>query len=570
MLRIELFSMEEGNRRVAELLVLMGELLEISGEEPFKVRAYYRAAEEIGRLSRPLSGMSEKELLEIGGVGKNIAKKIQEILVTGTFHELEELRKGIPPSLIELLEIEGIGPRTVKKLWAKLNITSIEDLERAARAHRIRTLPGFGEKRERELLEAISRYRSRGRRMTRLEADAIVAEISPDFAGYSFEIAGSYRRGMSTVGDIDIVTIAPAGIVNARMQRPGLDLLEEGESKTSLRCRGQRVDIRYSRPEEFGTMLLYFTGSKNFNIRLREIALQRGMKLNEYGIMERGSTEVKRFAREEEIFSFLGMEYVPPELREDRGEIEAAFGHRLPHLVERSEIKGDLHVHSSWSDGHLTLQELAEAGSRSGLSYVLCSDHSSTLGVAQGLGEDALRRQMKEIEAVNRSSGCRVLAGVEVDILHDGTLGLPARILGDLDIVIASIHSSFRQEKDVITRRTIRAMENEHVDIIGHPTGRILGEREPFEIDMGRVIETARDTGTALEINASPYRLDLDAEHVREARDRGVRLAIGTDAHDMNELPFLSYGVMIARRGWCTPGDLLNTMLPDALLESLK
>ncbi|MDH7593130.1 MAG: DNA polymerase/3'-5' exonuclease PolX [Methanomicrobiales archaeon] len=559
--------MEEVNSRAAALLALMGELLEISGEDTFKVRAYYRASEEIRRLTRSIEGMTEEELLQVTGIGRAIAKKVQEIVRTGTFHELEEAKARIPSTLLDILQLEGVGPKTVRRLWQKLEVETLDDLEKAARAHRIRGLKGFGERREREILEAVQRRRTSGRRMTRDEAETIVRTIAGAFEGSGFEVAGSYRRGKSTLGDLDIVTTASPSAVNQRLRRTGCETIEEGESRTSVRCGEKRVDIRFTRREEYGTMLIYLTGSKNFNIRLREIALQRGMKLNEYGIEEKGKGETRRFATEEEVFTALGMDYIPPELREDGGEIEAVMAHRLPHLLVESEIRGDLHVHSSWSDGHLSLDQLAEAGAERHYQYLLCSDHSSTLGIAHGLDGEAVRRQISEIERVNRDSECTLLSGIEVDILADGTTGLSASVLKDLDLVIGSVHSAFKQDRDVMTRRIIRAIENEHIDIIGHPTGRILGQREPYDVDMERVIEAAKDGGKALEINASPHRLDLDDLFIKEARERGVHLSIGTDAHSAQELAYMRYGVMVARRGWCRPSDLLNTRDIKELLE---
>jgi DNA polymerase (family 10) len=557
--------MDETNRRVAELLHFMGQLLEIRGEDSFKVRAYLRAAEQIGRLNRSLGGMHEDEIRAIPGVGEKIARKIQEILSSGTFQELEEIRAGVPPNLPEILHLEGVGPKTIARLWRTMGIQSIDDLEKAARGHRIRAIKGFGERKEEDILHAIQLYRQQGTRMTRLQADRVVECISAVFPPGSYDVAGSYRRGKSTIGDIDLVTTLPPPAVNSQLREVADEMIDEGERRTSIRCQGQRVDIRFTRPEEYGSMLLYLTGSKNFNIRLREIALSRGMKLNEYGIEDKKEGKLNTFPKEEDIFSFLGMDYIPPELREDQGEIAAALQHRLPRLVGKSDLLGDLHTHSSWSDGKMSLQELSNAGKAQGYRYLLVSDHSATLGIARGLTEERLREQMQEIEHINRAAPCQLLTGTEVDILGDGSLGLPSSVLGDLDIVIASIHSGFKQERDLITRRMITAISNDHVDIIGHPTGRLLGEREAYDVDMVRVIRAAADTGTALEINASPHRLDLDDLHVREAKRHGVRLSLGTDMHDVREFSSMRYGLLIARRGWCESQDLLNTLSEDEL-----
>ncbi|HOB60377.1 MAG TPA: PHP domain-containing protein, partial [Methanoregulaceae archaeon] len=317
----------------------------------------------------------------------------------------------------------------------------------------------------------------------------------------------------------------------------------------------------------FGSMLLYLTGSKAFNIKLREIAISRGYKLNEYGIEDRSDGSLWEFSTEAELLSFLGLDYVVPELREDWGEVERALSHALPPLVEQDDIRGDLHVHSTWSDGSLSIQDLGTSGEERGYEYIVCSDHSSTLGIAHGLDEDALSKQAHEIELQNRSSSCRIIHGVEVDILADGTLGLPNRALGDLEIVIASIHSGFSQPQDIITRRILAAIEHDHVDIIGHPTGRLIGKRQGYAVDMSRVIERARETGTALECNASPYRIDLDDGYIREAVEKGVRIAIGTDAHEKAELLHMEYGITTCRRGWASRQDILNTLNGSGLLE---
>lgn len=559
--------MDISNRFIAERLNLMGQLLEIRGENVFKVRAFYRAADVIDRMGSPVAGLDEAALSLISGIGKAIAGKIREIVETGTFGELEDVRSGIPEPLIELLSLEGVGPKTVSTLWKKLNVQSIDDLEREARNHRIRVLKGFGEKKEEGFLKAISVYRERSTgRMTRDEADRVVGRVASALRPGTYEVAGSYRRGKSSVGDIDMVVSEKASSANPDLRKVADETIDIGEKKTSIRVLGRRVDVRFSRPGQFGSMLLYLTGSKAFNIKLREIAIGKGYKLNEYGIEDRNYGGLREFSTEEEIFSFLGMDYVVPELREDWGEVERAVSHTLPELVAGEEIRGDLHVHSSWTDGKLSLPELAQAGERRGYEYLLCSDHSATLGISHGLDEKSLKLQAHEVELVNRVSSCQIIHGIEVDIMADGSLGLESRALADLDLVIASVHSGFSQDRDVMTRRMISAIENENVDIIGHPMGRIIGRRHPVAIDMDRVIERARDTGTALECNASPYRLDLDDLHIREACQQGVRIAIGTDSHDPSEFANIGYGVLICRRGWAGPRDVLNTLSRTELL----
>jgi DNA polymerase (family 10) len=556
------------NREIAERLRFMAQLLEVIGEEDvFKVRAYERAAKRLEELPSPVSELDEAALLAIPGIGSGIAKKISEIEKTGTFSELEELRAKIPASLPELLELEGVGPKTVHTLWMKLGIQSVADLERAARQRRIRAVKGFGEKKEAEFLRSIERHRAAAGRMTRDQADAVVARATSVLTPGKFEVAGSYRRGKSTVGDIDIVTMEPPQAVNARARTIADEIIMAGNEKTSIRCLGQQVDFRFTEPGSFGAMLLYLTGSKEFNIRLRGIAIEKGLKLNEYGLEERAGGGLHTFPDEASLFAYLGLPFIPPEIREDHGELQRALAGDLPVLVEPAAIRGDLHVHTTATDGRMTLAELAAAGSGLGYEYILVSDHSATLGITHGLDPDGVKAQAREIEAINRASPCRLLHGIEVDILADGSLGLPDRLLAGLDLVVASVHSALHEEKDPMTRRILTAMANEHVDIIGHPTGRLFPSRPAYEVDMDRLIDAAKATGTALEINASPWRMDLDDPHVREARDRGVRLSLGTDAHDTGELGHMRHGVTLARRGWCGPGDVLNTLDREALLR---
>lgn len=559
--------MEVTNQQVAAQLNLMGQILEIKGENVFKIRAFYRASDIIDRLAAPVAGMDEHALSSIEGIGKNIARKIREIVEKGTFTELEEAKSGIPGTLIELLNLEGVGPKTVSTLWKKLNILCIDDLERAAKGHRIRAIRGFGEKKEEGFLKSIAMYRDQSGRMNRLEADAVAGKIRPILDHGTYEFAGSYRRGKSSIGDIDVVTTELPGRLNPKLRTIAEEVIDAGDRKTSLRILGKRVDFRFTRSQQFGSMLLYLTGSKAFNIKLREIAMSRGYKLNEYGIDDRSTGTHREFSREAEILAFLGLDYIVPELREDWGEVERALSHSLPVLVDSRDIRGDLHVHSSWTDGLLSIEALAKAGEGLGYEYIVCSDHSATLGIAHGLDEGGLTKQAHEIEMINRSSSCRIIHGIEVDILADGSLGLPNRALSDLEIVIASVHSGFSQPRDIMTRRLLSAVEHDHVDIIGHPTGRLIGKRQGYSVDISRVIERARETGTSLECNASPYRLDLDDTHIREAVEKGVRIAIGTDTHDSPEFSHMQYGVMTCRRGWCSRKDVLNTLSTGELLE---
>jgi DNA polymerase (family X) len=555
------------NREIAEKLNLIGQLLEITDDNVFKIRAFYKAAETIDRMAGPAAGMTEEELVQVPGIGKAIAKKVRDIVETGTCGELEDLKAKIPPALIELLKLEGVGPKTVATLWKKMNIQSIEDLEKAAKGRRIRAVRGFGEKKEAAFLDAIALYRSAGGRMNRLEAEAVVNKVTVALTPGTWEVAGSYRRGKSTVGDIDIVSRETPSSVNPRLRNVADEMIDEGDRRTSFRVLGQRVDVRFAKERQFGSMLIYLTGSKDFNIRLREIAISKGLKINEYGIEERVDTHLHEFPSEEDVFRYIGLDYITPELRENQGEIELAMGGRLPNLVTLADIRGDLHIHTNWSDGFLTIADLAKRGEELGYEYLLCSDHSASLGITHGLDEAKLKDQGHEIELVNRNgSSCTILHGIEVDILANGNLGLPDHALADLDVVLASVHSGLKEDRDTMSRRVIAAMENEHVDIIGHPTGRLIAKRQGFEIDMPRIIEIASTTRTALECNASPWRLDLDDMYVKPARDHGALISVGTDSHQYDEFSFMRFGVTIARRGWCGPDDLLNTRSLKELL----
>ncbi|QYZ79722.1 DNA polymerase/3'-5' exonuclease PolX [Methanofollis formosanus] len=550
--------MDATNRQVAEVLAEIGALLEILGENPFKVRAYARAAEVVGHLGRSVAGMDRDELEVLPGIGKAIAEKITEIVETGTCRERERLREAMPPGLPALLDLQGVGPKTVRRLWKDLGVGGLDDLEAAARGHRIRTLRGFGEKKEHEILRAVGVARRGSERMSLTEAEPLADLLLAAIPGEA-RVAGSLRRGRSTIGDIDIVTLAPAAETALALAGVADEVIDAGEKKVSVRIGGRRADVRFTAPDEIGAMLLYLTGSKAFNIRLREVARSAGMRLNEYGLTDQETGGLRRFRTEDEVFAALGMSPVPPELREDRGEVELALEGALPSLVDVQEVRGDLHVHSDWSDGSMSLEEIAAAGEARGYEYVLVSDHSASLGIARGLDAPGLARQQAAIEQVNRTAGCTLLAGVEVDIIADGRLGLPDEALEGCDLVIASVHSAFGQDEDVMTRRVIAAIENRRVDIIGHPTGRIIGRRPPVAVDMERVIGAAAENRTALEINASPGRLDLDDIYIKQAHERGVRLAIGTDAHAPSELANIRYGLALARRGWCGPGDILNT-----------
>lgn len=558
------------NADVARVLERIADLLQVIDDNPFKVRAYQRAAEAVRRCLQPVTEMTTAELVAIDGIGKGTADAILSIAETGRSRELDSLMESIPPDLPELLELDGIGPKTVQKLMRHLNITSIADLEAAARGRRIRGLRGFGEKKEEDILRSIQVYRSRSGRMLISEAEELARAVSACLTPGTFTYAGSLRRGRSTIGDIDIVTTEPPGSVNPRLRQIAHEMIAEGTKKTSILYEGKQVDIRFADPSEFGATLLYLTGSKDFNIRLRERAIRFMMQLNEYGLLDKQTGQLARCATEEEVFQMLNLVFIPPELREDRGEIAAAEAGTLPVLIEPADIRGDLHAHTRGSDGAMTVHELAAMGDHLGYEYILCSDHSASLGVARGLMPDRIAKQAHEIEIVNRNHNCQILHGIEVDILADGSLAFADSVLADLDIVIASVHSALHQDMDTITRRMIRAIEHDHTDIIGHPTGRLIGRREEAAVDVPRILAAAAETKTAVELNASPHRLDLDDFYLKTANGLGVQIAIGTDAHGPDDFASMKYGIITARRGWCRADDVLNTKKINELLDFFK
>ncbi|MDV4344091.1 DNA polymerase/3'-5' exonuclease PolX [Methanoculleus sp. YWC-01] len=548
------------NRDIAERLAFMARLLGIAGEDRYRLAAYERAARQIDRLSFPVAGLDEEELTRIPGIGDRIAGQIHEIAATGTFGELVGLQATLPGSLVELLDIPGVGPRTLHVLYKRLGIQSLDDLEQAVKGHRIRALPGFGAKKERAISRGIRQFRQRSDRMTRPQADGVLASVAALFMDGEYVAAGSYRRGSSTIGRLEIVAAEDRDALADHLSSAGTVTRESAE-RISLSVAGAEVNVRFTETGRCGTALLCATGSCGFLARLGEVAFARGYRLGPDGLQDTSNGRLHTFSSEEEVFSFLGMAAIPPELREDRGEIDLALQNALPDLVDLSDVRGDLHAHTTWSDGRQSLDNVAEAGDARGYEYIVITDHSSRVR------PEALAKQQAEIERTNRRHTCRLLAGSEVDIKSDGTLGYENRVLADLDVVIASVHSGFAQDQDVLTRRVLTAMENEHVDIVGHPTGRLIGRRPAYAVDLLRVMKHAAETGTALEINASPHRLDLEDIYIWHAKKEGVKLAAGTDAHRSGEFANMRYGILLARRGWCTPDDIINTLSLSALLE---
>jgi len=557
------------NDEIARVFLEMADLLEIKGENPFKVRAYRRAAQIIDHLPDPIADRIARgeDLQEIPGIGEAIAKKSAELVATGKLAAYEELKAQFPAGMIRLLEVQGIGPKTAHRLATELGIDSVAALEQALVDGRVAALPRMGEKTAQNLLRQIQACKGQDRRIPIGEALPIVEEIlaalGPLPGVRNLTAAGSLRRFRETVGDIDLMGTAddPGAVVAAFAGLPQIrEVLARGPTKASvLLDKGLQVDLRMVEHQAFGSLLQHFTGSREHNIALRTKAQRQGLSLSEYGITRIDTNQLERFPDEEAFYRRLGLDWIPPEIREDQGEIDLAEAGGLPRLVEERDIRGDFHVHSDWSDGRSTLSELALAARARGYEYLAVTDHSVGLGIAHGLNAERLAGQRQAIEEINaKGIGVRLLAGIEVDIRADGTLDLPERLLAGLDIVIGSVHSSLQQDESRMTARLIRAVENPHVDIIAHPTGRLIGRREPAAVDIGRLIRAAADHGKALEINAMPDRLDLKDLHARRAHEQGALLALGTDAHHADQLGLMRFGIGVARRAWCTPGHLLN------------
>lgn len=566
------------NRVVAKILYEVADLLELEGVE-FKPRAYRRAAQAVESCPIPIEDLvAQGRLHELPGVGESIAQKIEEIVKTGKLSLHEELKAKLPVDLYALTQVEGVGPKTAKLLYEALGVRTLEDLERVAREGKIRTVKGLGPKIEEKILRGLAEAKGAERRELLGYALPLARNIRQKLLATGLfrriELAGSLRRGKETVGDLDILAVSdsPEEAARAFCTLPEVEeILAQGPKKSSVKLvGGLQADLRIVPEESFGAALQYFTGSKEHNIRLRERAVARGWKLNEYGLFDENEQMIAG-KTEEEIYRALGLIYIPPELREDQGEIQAAEAGALPKLVELAEILGDLHVHTNWSDGKMSLLELVEAARARGFRYVAVTDHIRFAQAIPGLSPDDLRRQIEEIREINESlKGFRLICGVEANIGRDGTVDVPRDLLPELDLVIASVHTYFRLSKKEMTERLVRAVENEGVDVLGHPTGRLIGERPAYDADWDEVFRRAAKSGTALEVNANPQRLDLSADLIRRALEYGVKFILGTDAHASEHLDFLEYGVLTLRRGWAEAKDVLNTLPLEALLSALK
>jgi len=567
------------NQEVAKIFNDIADILEIKGDNPFRIRAYRRAAQNIDSMAKDIDVLSADELRKIPGIGADLAGKIQEYVQTGSMEFFDALKEEVPSGLIALLSVPGLGPKTAKLLSDKLHIKDIGDLEIHAKEGRLKGLPGIQARTESNILKGIAMIKRHTGRFSigrmRPLADEIMEGLRRASPVGEITVAGSLRRWKETIKDIDILVTSsdPGKVMDVFVSMPEFkEVLMKGPTKSSvLTNEGVQVDVRVVSGDSFGAALAYFTGSREHNIRLREMAVRKGLKINEYGIYDVKSGKKLGGQQESDIYRILGMPFIAPELREDTGEIEAALEGTLPVLVEMKDIKGDLHVHSKDSDGSHDIEELVETARNRGYRYIAITDHSKGLAVAHGLSIERVLEQNKKIRAINKKlKGFKLLSGTEMDIKSDGTLDYPDDVLKQLDIVIASIHSGFRQPKEQITKRIISAMKNPYVSIIAHPTGRLLGERDAYEIDMEEVLKTAGETGTAIEINAYPLRLDLNDVYVRKAKDMGVAFAINTDTHVSHQFGFMAYGAGTARRGWLAKGDVLNTYRHDRLMRQIN
>ncbi len=565
------------NEEVANLLYEIADILEIQ-DVKFKPQAYRKAAQNIESLGVDIEEVHKKnELQDIPGIGKAIAKKIGEFLDTGKLKYLEDLKKEVPEGLITMLDIPGLGPKKVSLLYNELGISSVEDLKSACEAHRLEGIKGLGAKTEENMLRGIELLESsKGRYLLNQalsDGIALQSHLRALKSVKDITLAGSLRRMKETVGDIDIlVTSKKAEDVMNRFvgYEDVAEVVMKGDTKSSIRLKdGMQVDIRVVPKESFGAALQYFTGSKEHNVKLRKLAISKGLKINEYGVFKKGTQEMIAGSDEKKVYKALGLEYVPPELREDRGEVELALKGKIPKLLDLKDIKGDLHVHSEWSDGIASIEELIEASKKLGYTYIAICDHSESLKIAGGLTKDKLLKQVKEIRRINKTiEDFHVFSSLECNIKPDGSLDIKPEIIKEMDFITGAIHSSFNMNEKDMTKRIIKAMENKKVKIFAHPTGRLLQKREAYKVNLDEIIDSAKENDVFLEINAFPDRLDLNDTNIKYAKDNGVKFVISTDAHNISHLLYMQFGVSTARRGWLEKKDVINTM-PKNKLEKL-
>jgi DNA polymerase (family 10) len=565
------------NQEIAGILNQISQILEIQGENPFKIRAYTRASQTIENLTYELSSLEEKDkIAKLPGIGAGIAKKVTELLETGKLAFYEDLKKSEYAPLTEFLKIPGMGPKHAKLVYDKLGINTADELKKAAEAGKLRVLYGLGEKVEQNIIQGIQQLLKYKERLPLAfiypRALSIFEELKRHKEIRQITLAGSLRRMRETIADVDILASSDHAeeVMGAFVNLPqSQKVVARGNTKSSIVTRdGFQVDLRVVQPESFGAASHYFTGSKAHNIRIRSLGVDRGLKINEYGVFKKERAIAGK--TEEEIFESVGLPYIPPELREDQGEIEAAQHGNLPSLIEVEDIRGDLHVHTNWTDGNNSPEEIAQAAQERGYQYIAICDHSPTVGITNGLTPERVLMQIEEIARLNRNLGdFKILRGIEVDIRSNSQLDLPDEILGELDLVVAAVHTRFSQPRDEMTRRIIKAIESPHVDIVAHPTGRIIGKREPYQVDMDRVMDACKANAKVLELNAFPERLDLSDINCRKAKQKGVKIAISTDAHTTGHLEWIKFGVATARRGWIEPPDVVNTLALSDLLRFL-
>lgn len=577
------------NNEIAEIFNKIADILEIKEENPFRIRAYRKAASNIESLSTDVEELiKEKKLEDIPGIGKDLAGKIEEYTSSGKIKFYEDLKRKVPKGILEFMEIPGVGPKTAEVLYKDLKIRNTKELQMKAKAGKIKEIRGIKEKTIENILKGVNFLKkSEGRTPLNVAlkiSEGIIAKLKKLKDVIRIESAGSLRRRKETVRDIDIVVAAKKAkdIMNAFVNLAQVkEVLAHGLTKSSVRTAERiQIDLRVVEPESFGAALAYLTGSKAHNIRLREMGVKKHLKINEYGVFKVGTNKKTAHPQqgrkiagrdEEQIYGCLNLSYVPPEMREDRGEIELAQKNKIPKLLEISDIKADLHIHSEASDGSLSLEEIAEISKKKGYKYIVITEHSKTLGIAGGLDEKELFKEMKKIDKINKElKNFRILKGTEVDILADGTLDYKNDVLKELDFVIAAIHSGFKQTKDILTKRIIKAMQNKFVNMIAHPTGRLMGVRDAYAVDINKILKCARDTNTAIEINAYPDRLDLNDINCQTAKDMGVMLGISTDAHTREQFDNMIFGVYVARRAWLEKKNVLNTFELKDFFKKIK
>ena len=575
------------NKAIAGILFETADLLEIDGQDSFRIRSYRNAAQSIEALPQQISELinEPKKLLEIPGIGKGMLQNLQEMFKEGRLSVHAEMLKKYRPSMLDLLKIQGLGPKTIALIWSAYQVCDVEGVEKLAREQKIRILPRMGEKQETKLLKAIEDYRRIAGRFLLDTADAQAAKIVEHLHGYpgveKVTPAGSLRRGRETVGDLDILVTGKACCDDADRQKlmdhiiklPGLmEIIARGENKVSFRMRGgMQVDVRFLAPESFGAAMQYFTGSKAHNVALRQRALKMGYTLSEYSLARLDDEKAIAGKTEEEIYSKLKLDYIPPELRENCGEIDAAEKHALPAVISQSDLQGDVHMHTIETDGRNTIEEMAQAAREHGYKYMAITDHSKNLAFANGLDDKRAVEHIARIRAANgKIDGITIFAGVEVDILADGTLDLSDSVLEHMDLVIASVHSHFNQSPAEMTDRLLKAIANPNTSLIGHPTGRLLLRRDAYQFDIDTVLKAAAQHKVAMELNAYPDRLDLCDRHLRLAKQYGVKIVINTDSHHISHLDKIRYGILQARRAWLTKDDVLNTLPVQKFAKAMK